>query len=106
MEELTWSRRLNGWQAVKFGSLRKDLKKLGQLSLVKLLPRLVSKGSGRGELEGASAVVIGDVEVPVVDAEGPMVVAPLGVDDEDSVVVAPVGVLVANEVLDEFESSV
>ena len=102
----TWRSRLNGWQAVKLGSLRNDLKKLGQLVLVKLLPRLVSKGSGSGVLEGASAVVMAVAEVLVKDETGLVVVVPVGVDDEEPIVVAPVVCLIDDEVLDGFESSV
>lgn len=65
---------------MKTGSLRKFLKNCGQLDAVKLLPRLESKGLGRGELEGASEVEDGaeaaEVGVEVVD--GPFdVVDPL-----------------------------
>ena len=103
---LTWRRRLNGWQAVKLGSLRNDLKKLGQFVLVKLLPRLVSKGSGSGVLEGASAVVIAGVEVLVEDELGLIIVDPVGEDDGGPMVVASVGFLADDDVLNVLESSV
>ena len=41
--------------------LRKEWKKFGQLSLVKLLPRLVSNGFGNGEVDAGLDAVISDV---------------------------------------------
>jgi hypothetical protein len=61
---LTSRRRENGRQALKVALLRKLVMKSGQLCAVKLLPKLLSKGLGRGlELEVAEA------ELPPVVAE-------------------------------------
>ncbi|MCJ1376157.1 hypothetical protein MMC20_007397 [Loxospora ochrophaea] len=46
---------------VKVLLLRKEWKKFGQLSLVKLLPRLVSNGFGNGEVDAGLDAVISDV---------------------------------------------
>lgn len=62
---LTCKSRLSGRQDVKVLLPRKELKKFGQSGLVKLLPRLVSKGRGRGTLVEAGAVMT----VPVEEAE-------------------------------------
>jgi len=48
-EDLACRRRLNGRHDLKVLLLRKDWKKVGQLGLVKLFPRLVSNGLGKGE---------------------------------------------------------
>ena len=53
---------LNGRQDLKVGLSRKELKKSGQAELVKLLPRLVSKGLGRAELRSEPGAVIKVVE--------------------------------------------
>ena len=55
--KLTCSRRLSGRQEVKVLLLRKELKKFGQSGLVKLLPRLVSKGRGSGTFVDAGAAM-------------------------------------------------
>ena len=63
---LTWRRRLKGRQDIKVTLLRKELKKVGQAELVKLLPKLVSKGLGSAEVVAAlGAVVTEDAEVEV-----------------------------------------
>ena len=90
---------------MKLGSLRKDLKKSGQAALVKLLPRLVSKGSGSGVLEGASAVVIAAADVLVEVELGSSVADPVGAGDGGPMVVASVDLL-ADEVLDVLGPSV
>jgi hypothetical protein len=48
LNRLTSSRRENGRQALKVSLLRNPVMKLGQLWVVKLLPKLLSKGIGRG----------------------------------------------------------
>ena len=52
----TWSRRLRGRHFWNVALLRKELKKSGQLELVKLLLRLVSKGFGRVVEAGAAVI--------------------------------------------------
>lgn len=61
-ELLFWRRRETGEQALKVELARKELKKSGQLWEVKLLPRDVSKGTGKGVVmmvaDGAFALCV------------------------------------------------
>lgn len=74
---------------------RKDLKKFGQFELVKLLPRLVSKGRGSGALVDDGAVITVVVEEPelvggavTVEGKGVAVVETSRKDEDDAETVA------------------
>ncbi|MCJ1378204.1 hypothetical protein MMC17_001300 [Xylographa soralifera] len=54
----TCRRRLNGKHELKVALFKKESKKAGHEELVKLLPKLVSKGLGRGSLVGTVEAVI------------------------------------------------
>ena len=68
---LTSRRRENGRQDLKVALLRKLVMKLGQLGSVKLSPKLLSKGLGRGlgltVPEGALPLVVAEPATVVVD---------------------------------------
>lgn len=69
-KELLFCRRSeSGRQDLKVSLLRKLLKKVGQLGEVKLLPRLVSKGLGRGLSATDVEAVTRVVGVPLVNVE-------------------------------------
>lgn len=61
---LTCKSRLSGRQEVNVLFPRNELKKFGQSALVKLLPRLVSKGRGSGTSVDSGAVMTVAVEEP------------------------------------------
>lgn len=67
--ELTSRRRENGRHALKVSLLRKLVINWGQLGSVKLSPKLLSKGLGRG-----LGLKVPEAVVPLVDAEPATVV--------------------------------
>ena len=78
----TCKRRLNGKQDSKVALFRKESKKAGQEELVKLLPKLVSKGLGSGTLVGTTeAVIKGEDAVGVEDELAEEALEGFGDDD-------------------------
>ncbi|MCJ1402485.1 hypothetical protein MMC11_005705, partial [Xylographa trunciseda] len=79
----TCKRRLNGKQELNVALFKNESKKAGQEELVKLLPKLVSKGLGSGSLVGTAEAVIKDEDAVDVNDELPE--EPLeGVIDDDA----------------------
>lgn len=64
----TWRRRDSGRHSLKVVLDRKFVKKVGHVELVKLFPRLVSKGDGNGVADSVADVVVEALEVAVVAA--------------------------------------
>ena len=81
-EVRTCRRRLNGRHDLKVLLLKKDWKKVGQEALVKLFPRLVSKGLGRGEY-GVELATVMDGAVDDDAAVRPLDGATVVVDNDD-----------------------